>query len=77
MASTDTTTKPKQPDSSKVDGKPETQDPSTGPSTAGHLKQAASGLGNLTDPAMEETETLRASSPSWEYVSNGALIKRR
>ena len=72
MAPTETTAKPKQPESSKVDDKHETaQNPSTDPSTTGHLQQTT------TDPAMEETETLRASSPSWEYVSNGALIKRR
>ena len=66
MASTDTTAKPKQPESSKVDDKHETvQNPSTDPS-------AASESSNLTDPAMEET--LRATSPSWEYVSNGVLI---
>ena len=71
MAPTETTAKPKQPEPPKVDDNPETaQNPSTDPS-------AASESSNLTDPAMEETETLRASSPSWEYVSNGALIKRR
>ncbi|PVH71032.1 hypothetical protein DL98DRAFT_660883 [Cadophora sp. DSE1049] len=65
MAPTEKTAKPKQPEPPKVDDKSKTaQNPSTDPSTAGHLKQAASGSGNLTDPAMEET--LRASSPSWD-----------
>ena len=67
MAPTETTAKPKQPESSKVDDKHETaQNPSTDPSTTGHLQQTT------TDPAMEEN--LRATSPDWEYVSNGVLI---
>lgn len=75
MAPTETTAKPEQPESSQVDGKPETaQNPSTDPSTAGHLQQTVSGANKLTDPATEEI-LQEATSSSWEYVSNGALIK--
>ncbi|KAH7393708.1 hypothetical protein BKA64DRAFT_710037 [Cadophora sp. MPI-SDFR-AT-0126] len=64
MAPTETTAKPKQPESSKVDDKTETaQNPSTDPATTGHLQQTVSKASELTDPAMEET--LRVASPSW------------
>ena len=67
MAPTEMTAKPKQPESSKVDDKHETvQNPSTDPSTTGHLQQTT------TNPAIEET--LQETSPNWEYVSNGVLI---
>jgi hypothetical protein len=72
MALTET---PKQPESSKVDNKPETaQNPSTDPSTTKHLQQTVSGSSELTDPATEEF-LQTATSSSWEYVPNGALIK--
>ncbi|PVH70192.1 hypothetical protein DL98DRAFT_598024 [Cadophora sp. DSE1049] len=59
MAPPETTAKPEQPESSQVDGKRETaQNPSTDPSTTGHLQQTA------TDPAVEET--LRATSSNWD-----------
>ncbi|TVY18839.1 hypothetical protein LARI1_G005641 [Lachnellula arida] len=69
MAPTET---PKQPESSKVDNKPETaQNPSTDPSTAGHLQQTVSG----SNPATEEIlQGATSSSSNEEYVSNGALI---
>lgn len=75
MAPTEMTAEPEQPESSKVDDKPETgQNPSTDPSTAGHLQQTVSEASKLTDPATEEI-LHRATSSSWEYVFNGALIK--
>jgi len=67
MAPTEMTAKPKQPESSKVDDKHETvQNRSTDPSTTGHTQQST------TNPAIEET--LRETSPNWEYVSNRVLI---
>ena len=69
MASTDTTTKSEQPGSSKVDKEPETQDPSTDPSTVGEASEP-------TDPATKEI-LQEATSNDWEYVSNWALIKHR
>jgi hypothetical protein len=76
MAPTETTAKPKQPESSKVDDKPETaQNPPTDPSTAGHLQQTVSGSSKLTDPATEEIlQGATSSSSNEEYVSNGVLI---
>lgn len=76
MAPAETTAKPEQPEPPKVDHKPETaQHPSTDPATTEHLQRTVSKASELTDLAMKET--LGATSPSWEYVSNGALIKHR
>ena len=73
MALTETTAKPEQPESSQVDGKRETaQNSSTDPATTEHLQRTVSEASELTDPA---TEKFLQGASSWEYVSNGVLIK--
>jgi hypothetical protein len=55
MAPTEMTAQPKQPESSKVDDKPEiAQNPSTDPSTTGHLQRTVNKPSELTDPATVE-----------------------
>ncbi|KAH6714030.1 hypothetical protein BKA61DRAFT_674639 [Leptodontidium sp. MPI-SDFR-AT-0119] len=55
MAPTEMTTKSEQPESPKVDDKPETaQNPPTDPSTTKHLQKTVREASELTDPATEE-----------------------